>query len=79
VFTNYFHRPPPPTPAAAPTSGRPSIRFRRNARWRGTARLLPYMDDFMFLADSYSAAHLHSSTKVRKEGLIKHGEACGCK
>jgi hypothetical protein len=57
VFTNYLRRPPPPTPTAAPTTRRPSKRFLRNTRWRGT-RLLPYMDNFMFLADSYSAAFL---------------------
>jgi hypothetical protein len=33
VFTNYLRRPPSPTPATAPTSGRPSKRFLQNARW----------------------------------------------
>jgi hypothetical protein len=51
VFTKYLRRPPPLTPPTAPTSGRPSKRFLRNARWRGT-RFLTYMDDFMFLAAS---------------------------
>jgi hypothetical protein len=57
VFTNYLRRPPPPFRAASSTVGRPSKRFLRNARWRGT-RLLPYMDDFLFLADSDSVALL---------------------
>jgi hypothetical protein len=57
VFSSYLRRPPPPTPRTSPSSGRPSKRFLRNARWRGT-RLLPYMDDFPFLADSYNAAML---------------------
>jgi hypothetical protein len=57
VFTNYLRRPPPPTPTTTPTSGRPSKRFLRHARWRGT-RLLPYMNDFLFLADSYNAEFL---------------------
>jgi hypothetical protein len=51
VFTNHLRRPPPPTPASIPERARPSKRFLWNARWRGT-RLLPYMDDFLFLADS---------------------------
>jgi hypothetical protein len=51
VFTNYLRRPPPPTAAPHPTGGRPTKRFLRNARWRGT-RLLPGMDDFFFLADT---------------------------
>jgi hypothetical protein len=47
VFTNHLRQPPPPTPASTP-GARPSERFLRNARLRGT-RLLPYMDDFLFL------------------------------
>jgi hypothetical protein len=58
VFTNHLRHPPTPTPASTPDSARrPSKRFLRNARWRGT-RLLPYMDDFIFLADSYHDAVL---------------------
>jgi hypothetical protein len=57
VFMSYLRRPPPPTPAAAPKTRRPSKRFLRNARWRDN-RLLPYMDDLMFLTDSYIAALL---------------------
>jgi hypothetical protein len=52
VLTNHLRRPPPPTPASTPVHARPSKCFLRNARWRGT-RLLPCMDDFLFLADSY--------------------------
>jgi hypothetical protein len=55
VFTNYLRGPPPPSPATILTVGRPSKRFLRNALWLGT-RLLPYMDDFLFIADSYIAA-----------------------
>jgi hypothetical protein len=55
VFTNYLCRPPPPAPAATHVHARPSNSFLRNARWRGT-RLLPYMDDFLFLAASYNDA-----------------------
>jgi hypothetical protein len=55
VLTNYLRRPPPPNAAPHPPPGSPIKRFLPNARWRGT-RLLPYMDDFLFLADSYRAA-----------------------
>jgi hypothetical protein len=65
VFTNHLRRPPPPTPASTPVA-RPSKRFLRNARWRGT-RLLPYMDDFLFLADSYHDALL---LRQRVEALL---------
>jgi hypothetical protein len=54
-FTNYRRRPSPPTPAATHVHARPSKRFLWNARWRGT-RLLPCMDDFIFLAASYHDA-----------------------
>jgi hypothetical protein len=54
VFTNHLRRPPPPTPASTPVA-RPSKRFLRNAQ---RTRLLPYMDDFLFLADSYHDALL---------------------
>jgi hypothetical protein len=57
LFIDYLRRPLPPTPTTAPTSGRPSKRLLRNARWRGT-RLLPYIDDFMFLADTDNTALL---------------------
>jgi hypothetical protein len=58
VFTNHLRRPPTPTPASTTESARrPSKRFHRNVRWRGT-RLLPYMDDFLFLVDSYHDALL---------------------
>jgi hypothetical protein len=57
VFSNHLRRPPPLAPTASPVGNRPTKRLLRNARWRGT-RLLPYMDDFLFLADSYNAALL---------------------
>lgn len=38
-----------------PTRPTPSRRYLRNSRWRGV-RLLPYMDDFLFFADSRDAA-----------------------
>jgi hypothetical protein len=68
VFTNQFRRPLPPTPASTPSNARPSKRFLRNAHWRGT-RLLPYMDDFLFLADSYHDALLRLRQRV--EDLLK--------
>jgi hypothetical protein len=67
VFTNYLRRPPPPTPATTPSRGRSSRRFLRNARWRGT-RLLPYIDDFLFLADSYNVVVL---LRQRVEALLE--------
>jgi hypothetical protein len=66
VFTNHLRRPPPPTPASTPANARPSKRFLRNARWRGT-RMLPYMDNFLFLADSYHDALL---LRQRVEDLL---------
>jgi hypothetical protein len=33
------------------------MRFLRNARWR-SSHLLPYMNDFLFLAKTYEAALL---------------------
>jgi hypothetical protein len=58
VFTNHLRRPPTPTSASTPDCARqPSKRFLRNARWSCT-RLLPYMDDFLFLTDSYHDALL---------------------
>jgi hypothetical protein len=38
-----------------PTRPTPFRRYLRNSRWRG-ARLLPYMEDFLFFADSRDAA-----------------------
>jgi hypothetical protein len=52
---NHLRRPPPPAPTSTLVIARPSKRFLRNTRWRGI-RLLPYMDDFVFLADSYHDA-----------------------
>jgi hypothetical protein len=58
VFTNYLRRPSPPTSSPHPSVGRPTKRFLRNARWRGT-RFLPYMDDFLFLALALHTARHH--------------------
>jgi hypothetical protein len=57
VFTNYLRRAPTPMTANSTTPYKPSRRFLRNVRWRGV-RLLPYMDNFMFMASSYEAALL---------------------
>jgi len=57
VFTNYLRRAPTPMTAGSETPYKPSRRFLRNVRWRGV-RLLPYMDDFLFMASSYDAALL---------------------
>jgi hypothetical protein len=67
VFTNHLRRPPPLVPASTLVGVRPSKRFLRNARWRGT-RMLPYMDDSIFLADSYNAALL---LRQRVEALLE--------
>jgi hypothetical protein len=40
-----------------PTRPTPSRHYLRNSRWRG-ARLLPYMDEFLFFAESRDAALL---------------------
>jgi hypothetical protein len=66
VFTNHLRRPPPPTLPSTLAHVRPSKGFLRNARWRGT-RLLHYMDDFLFLADSYNDALL---LRQRVEALL---------
>jgi hypothetical protein len=63
VFIRHLREPlPSPTghnPRLAthqqPTRPTPSRRYLRNSRWRG-ARLLPYMDDFLFFADDRDAA-----------------------
>jgi hypothetical protein len=63
VFIRHLREPlPNPTghnPGLAtnqqPTRATPSRRYLRNSRWRG-ARLLPYMDDFLFFADIRDAA-----------------------
>jgi hypothetical protein len=66
ALTNYLRLPPPPTASPHPLVGRPTERFLRNARWRGT-RLLPYMDDFLFMADSY---HTALQLRQRIESLL---------
>eukprot|EP00873_Tetraselmis_striata_P011875 jgi/Tetstr1/432139/TSEL_021596.t1 len=57
AFTDYLRTPlkrrDPALPPTAPS--KPTRRFMRNTRWRGE-QLLPYMDDFVFLADSREAA-----------------------
>jgi hypothetical protein len=57
AFTNNLRQAPTPMTANTATPYKPSRRFLRNVRWRGV-RLLPYMDDFMFMASSYEAAIL---------------------
>eukprot|EP00873_Tetraselmis_striata_P044943 jgi/Tetstr1/465207/TSEL_009913.t1 len=52
----------------------PIRRFLRNTRWRGE-RLLPYMDDFLFLADSREAAlelRLRLDTPLDHFGLLRN-------
>jgi hypothetical protein len=60
TFTNYLRRPPTPPTTNTATPHKPSRRFLRNIRWRGI-RLLPYMDDFMFMAHSHEAALLYAT------------------
>jgi hypothetical protein len=55
TFTNYLRGAPLTAKTATPY--KPSRRFLRNVRWRD-ARLLPYMDDFLFMASSRDAALL---------------------
>jgi hypothetical protein len=57
TFTNYLRRPATPPTVRTATPRIPSRRFLRNIRWRGI-RLLPYMDDFMFMAHSREASLL---------------------
>eukprot|EP00873_Tetraselmis_striata_P046313 jgi/Tetstr1/466577/TSEL_011079.t1 len=52
----------------------PIRRFLRNTRWRGE-RLLPYMDDFLFLADSRQAAlelRVRLSTLLDRLGMLRN-------
>jgi hypothetical protein len=74
MFTNYLCRSLPPTPTGNPTTRRPSKRFLHNTRWRGTC-LLPYIDDFIFLADSYDAALLlqqRVDSLLERLGLLRN-------
>jgi hypothetical protein len=57
VFTNYLSRRATPPIASTTRSHKPTRRFLRNIRWRGT-RLLPYIDDFMFMVHSREGALL---------------------
>eukprot|EP00873_Tetraselmis_striata_P033247 jgi/Tetstr1/453511/TSEL_040480.t1 len=59
-------------PPTAPS--KPTRRFLRNTRWRGE-RLLPYMDDFLFLADSREAAlelRVRLNTSLDRLGLLRN-------
>eukprot|EP00873_Tetraselmis_striata_P027518 jgi/Tetstr1/447782/TSEL_035112.t1 len=76
AFTDYLRtllkRRDPALPPTAPS--KPTRRFLRNTRWRG-ARLLPYMDDFLFLADSREAAlelRVRLSTLLDRLGLLRN-------
>jgi hypothetical protein len=57
AFTNYLRRLATPLTAATAATYKPSRRFLRNVRWRRT-RLLPYMDDLLFMAHWREAALL---------------------
>jgi hypothetical protein len=57
TFINYLRRPSTPSTTKTATPHKPSKRFLRNIRWRGI-RLLPYMDDLLFIAYSREAALL---------------------
>jgi hypothetical protein len=67
TFTNYLRRAPTAPTAKTANPYQPSRRFLRNVRWRGV-RLLPYMDDFMFIANSRDAALL---LRDRVEALLR--------
>jgi hypothetical protein len=54
TFTNYLRSAPTPLTTKTATPYKPSRHFLRNIRWRG-ARLLPYIDDFLFMASSHDA------------------------
>eukprot|EP00873_Tetraselmis_striata_P032900 jgi/Tetstr1/453164/TSEL_040181.t1 len=76
AFTDYLRTPlkrrDPALPPTAPS--KPTRRFLRNTRWRGV-RLLPYMDDFLFLADSREAAlelRVRLSTLLDRLGLLRN-------
>eukprot|EP00873_Tetraselmis_striata_P018116 jgi/Tetstr1/438380/TSEL_026946.t1 len=74
AFTDYLGTPlkrrDPALPPTAPS--KPTRRFLRNTRWRGE-RLLPYMDDFLFLANSREAAlelRVRLNTLLHRLGLL---------
>eukprot|EP00873_Tetraselmis_striata_P015540 jgi/Tetstr1/435804/TSEL_024693.t1 len=76
AFTDFLRTPlkrrDPALPPTAPS--KPTRRFLRNTRWRGE-RLLPYMDDFLFLADSREAAlelHVRLNTLLDRLGLLRN-------
>jgi hypothetical protein len=66
VFANYLWRLATSPIARKTTHHKPTRSFLRNIRWRGT-RLLPYMDDFMFMAYSREATLL---LRDRVEALL---------
>jgi hypothetical protein len=66
TFTDYLRRARTPLTAKKATPQKPSRRFLRNVRWRGV-RLLPYIDDFLFMASSRDAALL---LRDRVEALL---------
>eukprot|EP00873_Tetraselmis_striata_P044499 jgi/Tetstr1/464763/TSEL_009510.t1 len=47
-----------------PAGIKPTRRFLRNTRWRGERMLLPYLDDFLFMADSREAACALRTTRI---------------
>jgi hypothetical protein len=57
AFTNFLRRQPTPSTTGLATPHKPTRRFLHNTRWR-RVRLLPYMDDFMFMADSQATSVL---------------------
>jgi hypothetical protein len=66
ALINYLRRPATAPIATTAIPHKPSRRLLRNIRWRGI-RLLPYMDDFMFMAHSREAALL---LRHRVEALL---------
>eukprot|EP00873_Tetraselmis_striata_P046067 jgi/Tetstr1/466331/TSEL_010862.t1 len=76
AFTDYLRttlkQRDPALPPTAPS--KPTRRFLRNTRGRGE-RLLPYMDDFIFLADSREAAlelRVRLNTLLDRLGLLRN-------
>jgi hypothetical protein len=57
AFTNNLRRRATPPIASTTRSHKPTRRLLRNIRWRGN-RILPYMDDFMFMFYSREGALL---------------------
>eukprot|EP00873_Tetraselmis_striata_P037586 jgi/Tetstr1/457850/TSEL_004252.t1 len=77
AFTGYLRTPmkrrDPASPPTAPS--KPTRRFLRNTRWRGERLLPPYMDDFLFLANSREAAmelHVRLDTLLDRLGMPRN-------